>query len=235
MSTTPSNNGTWFAVSIGLIGVIIGYAIGSASPDAAPQAAPQAAQQPTVAAAPAPTPSGDVKAVDPEVDNVRGDPDAVISVIEYSDFECPFCQRHHPTMAQLLEDYDGKINWVFRHFPLSFHPNAQKAAEASQCARELGGNDAFWEFSDIVFEKGPDNAQLGTYAEEIGLDAQAFKDCVDSGKYTKYVQDQIAEGQAAGVRGTPGNIVYNNETKESRIISGAQPLANFKVVIDEML
>jgi len=205
---------------------------------AAPAAAPTVAQQPTAPTAPtapvAPE-AGDVKPVDADVDNIRGNPDAVISVIEYSDFECPFCQRHHPTMQQLVDEYDGKVNWVYRHFPLSIHPGAQKAAEATQCAREQGGNDAFWEYADALFEKGTSAAMLPQIATDLGLDATKFNDCLSSDKYAQYVADDMSGGASAGVRGTPGNIVYNNKTKESRLVSGAQPAANFKSIIDGML
>ena len=138
-------------------------------------------------------------------------------------------------MEQVVEQYDGKVNWVYRHFPLSFHPNAQKASEGAECAGELGGSDAYWSFTDMVFEKGPNNAQLTSYATTIGLDEAAFTDCLDSDKYAQKVADDMQEGQAAGVRGTPGTIVYNNKTKEARVVSGAQSVANFVTTIDQLL
>lgn len=238
---TTTNNGPWFGIAMGFAGIIVGFAIGSGMQgNQAPAPAPAVVQAPTPSAptptpAPEAPPAGEVKEVDLENDNIRGSKDAVISLIEYSDFECPFCSRHHPTMQQLVDDYDGKVNWVYRHFPLSFHPNAQKASEGSQCARELGGNDAFWDFADLIFESGPDVANLPGYAVDLGLDEAKFKDCLDSGKYEQYVKDDMASGQAAGVRGTPGNIVFNNKTKESKVVSGAQPAANFKTIIDGML
>ena len=93
---------------------------------------------------------GTVVPVDPENDHIRGDKDAPYSIIEYSDFECPFCARHWPTMKQILAD-DLEVNWVYRHFPLAFHPQAQPAAEASECAAEQG---KFWEYADVLNEKG---------------------------------------------------------------------------------
>lgn len=222
---------------MGLVGVIVGYALGSGSagvPAAGVPVPPSVPSVPTAAAPEAP-PAGDVKPVDPNYDHIRGNPDAKISVIEYSDFECPFCSRNHPTMQQIIDTYGDDVNWVYRHFPLSFHPNAQKAAEASECAAEIGGNDKFWEMTDMLMEKGADNAQLESYAAAIGLDAGDFKTCLDSGTMAARVQSDTAEGGSAGVNGTPGNIVLNNKTKESRIVSGAQPFAAFKTVIDEML
>lgn len=84
-------------------------------------------------------------------DHIFGDKDAPVKIVEYSDFECPFCASVHPTLKQLVVDYDGDVAWVYRHYPLDFHPNAQPAAEASECIAELGGNDEFWEFSDYIF------------------------------------------------------------------------------------
>lgn len=229
-----SSSNPWFAVSMGLMGLIIGYALGSGSADFPAAGAPKPPSVPGAAAPQAP-PAGNVKPVDPTVDHIRGNPNAKISVIEYSDFECPFCARHHPTMQQIVDTYDDDVNWVYRHFPLSFHPNAQKAAEASECAAEIGGNDKFWAMTDMIFEKGADNAQLESYAAAIGLHAAQFTDCLSSGKMAARVQSDTTEGSSAGVSGTPGNIVLKNDTKESRIVSGAQPFSAFQAVIDEML
>ena len=237
MPTTSSSNNPWFATSMGLVGLIIGYALGSGSagiPAGAPPLPPSVPSVPTAAAPEAP-PAGDVKPVDPAVDHIRGNPDAAISVIEYSDFECPFCSRNHPTMQQIVDTYGDDVNWVYRHYPLPFHPNAQKAAEASECAADLGGNDKFWEMADMIMEKGSDNTQLESYAAAIGLNAAKFKECLDSGTTAARIQSDTAEGSAAGVNGTPGNIVLKNGTKESRMVSGAQPFSAFQAVIDEML
>lgn len=222
---------------MGLLGIIVGYALGSGNagvPSVGVPSMPTPPSVPTGAALQAP-PAGDVKPVDPAVDHIRGNPDAPVSVIEYSDFECPFCSRNHPTMQQIVDTYGDDVNWVYRHFPLSFHPNAQKAAEASECAAELGGNDKFWEMADMIMEKGADGTQFESYAAAIGLNAAAFKDCLDSGKMAAVVQSQMTEGSTAGVSGTPGNIVLKNGTKESRMVSGAQPFSAFQAVIDEML
>jgi len=236
-SDTPSAWSTgnqWFAVTLGLLGLMIGYSAasfqgGSAVGGIAPlaQVVPSDSLPP-----PPPPPAGDVPPVDPKIDHIQGDGNADLFVIEYSDFECPFCQRHHPTMQQLVKDYDGKVAWVYRHFPLGFHQNAEPAAIASECANELGGNDAFWQFADLVFEKGFDFA---AHAKEIGLNEAKFKSCIDSGKFKQFVQDQMNGGSQAGVDGTPGNIVYNPKTKKGEIVSGAQPVQNFKTVIDRML
>jgi len=226
-------NNPWFGLSMGLLGLIVGFALasafgggltlpsrqlGQAVDDTAPSALP-----------PAP-PAEDVPPVTDE-DHVRGNRDAKISVIEYSDFECPFCQRHHPTMIQLLEEYGDDVNWVYRHFPLGFHSNAMPAARASECIAELGGNDAFWQFADLTFENGFDFA---AHAETIGVDKTAFEKCQQSDQYDDFINAQMAAGSSAGVNGTPGNIVLNNETSEAKIVSGAQPLSSFTAAIDAL-
>jgi protein-disulfide isomerase len=233
---TPSQSGNpWFAISMGLMGLIVGYSL--ATSVAGPSSA-QVAQAPTPAAPtpqqpPEPPPAGDVAPPD-DSDHIRGNKDAQISVIEYSDFECPFCKRVHGTLQQLVDDYDGKVNWVYRHYPLGFHPNAEKASIATECAAELGGNDAFWAYTDLIFEN-QGTWTFEEYAKTVGLDAGKFNDCLNSDKYKQDVADEMAEGSEAGVRGTPGNLIYNNETGEAKVVSGAQPVENFKAVIDEML
>lgn len=236
MANESSN--PWFGISMALIGVIAGYgiALGTNVVPSSNGGAPAIVDAGAPAAPSAPAPTAEAKDVPPvdSRDYVRGDRNAPISVIEYSDFECPFCARHHPTMKALMEQYGSDINWVYRHFPLSFHPNAQKAAEASECVGELGGNDKFWEFTDIIFEEGSDNALLADKAERIGIDRAAFESCLNSGKYAQYVADMESAGAASGVTGTPGNIVINNKTGETRIVSGAQPAASFQAAIDAL-
>ncbi|MBU2214234.1 DsbA family protein [Patescibacteria group bacterium] len=237
MADLPAKNNPWFAISMGLVGVIVGYGLALGTGGISlPGTTADVADKPTAAqpTPPPPPPAGEVTPPS-DTDHIRGDADAVITIIEYSDFECPFCSRHAPTVDQLVEDYDGKVNLVFRHFPLGFHANAQKAAEATECAADQGGNDSFWGFHDALFEKGVTPDSFADYATELGLDAGEFSDCLDSGEFEQKVKDDMAGGSKAGVRGTPGNVLYNNETKESQIVSGAQPLANFKSIIDGML
>ncbi len=197
--------------------------------------APSPNAQPPVAAA-----AGTVKPVDPKTDHIRGDKNAKVFVIEYSDFECPFCKRHHPTMQQLVTDYGGKVAWVYRQYPLSFHQNAEKEAEATECAAELGGNDAFWKYTDKIFERTTSNGTgfaldaLGPLAKEIGLNQQAFQKCLDSGKYAAKVAQDEQDGQSAGVNGTPGNIIWTKDGA-SQLVDGAVPLQSLKSVIDPLL
>lgn len=233
------------AVSLLVMGFFAGYfaaqlAVVPGSPRIAVQDQPDPSPDAPV---PQPAePSAPLPPIDPQNDHIRGDlAKAKVAVIEYSDFECPFCKRHHPTMQQVMDSYKGDVVWVYRHFPLGFHANAQKEAEASECANELGGNDAFWKYADTVFDRtaaGGDGfplENLAPLAKEIGLNEDKFKSCLDSGKYAQHVRDEMDAGAAAGVQGTPGNFVLNLKTKESVEISGAQPFSAFKSEIDAAL
>lgn len=232
-----------FAVSSLLIGLVLGAALSGGVGGVSVGGSPTVANQPPAAPTPPPVPDAPSRPPAPvtERDHVRGNPKAKVTVIEYSDFECPFCKRHAPTMAQLSTLYKDDVNLVFRHFPLSFHQNAMKEAEASECVAELAGNDAFWKFHDAIFERSAVGGtgfaldKLPALAREVGANEVKFKQCLDSGKYTKYVQDQMQEGIDAGVQGTPGNFIVDNETKESKNISGAVPVTTFQSAIDAIL
>ncbi len=175
-------------------------------------------------------------------DHVRGEKTAKITLVNYSDFECPYCKRFHPTAIQLLEAYGGDVNWVYRHYPLDFHnPMATKEAEASECIAELGGNDKFWEYLDLIYDRtqaggnGLTEADLLKMAGEVGVNSGSFKTCLDSGRYTAKVKQQIADADKAGVAGTPANIFVNNATGEIRVLNGAASLDKFKKLVNEML
>lgn len=182
-----------------------------------------------------------VRPVSEERDHIYGNPDATVSLIEYSDFECPFCKRFHPTAKELVDSSDGQVNWVYRHFPLSFHnPGAQQQAEASECAAELGGNDAFWAYTDAVYERtssggdGFPQSQLVPLAVELGLNESEFRDCVESGRYEERVKEDLAEGVRIGISGTPGNILLNNETGDVVTRAGAQPITALRDAVEEL-
>ena len=180
--------------------------------------------------------------VDPASDHIYGNPSAEVSLIEYSDYECPFCKTFHPTAHQMVAEFDGKVNWVYRHFPLEFHnPGAQKQAEAAECAGELGGNEAFWRYSDLIYERTESNgngfpvSDLVPLAVEIGLNKSEFTTCFDSERYRDRVKDDYADGARAGVSGTPGNILRNNKTGNVVVIPGAQPFTVVKQAVERLL
>ena len=174
-------------------------------------------------------------------DHIRGNPNAPVKIVEYSDFECPFCKRFHDTMKQVMDEYgkDGKVAWVYRHFPLDqLHPvKARKEAVAVECANELGGNEAFWKFADRFFELTPSNNQtdvdtvLPQIAREIGLDVNEFNTCLASGKYDAHIEADVQNATATGGNGTPWSIVVDKNGKKYPL-SGAQPYASVKQLID---
>src|SRR5216684_3468132 len=158
----------------------------------------------------------------------RGPEKAPVTVVEFSDFQCPFCSKAHDTVEQVMQTYPGKVRLVFRHFPLDFHKNAAKAAEAAMCANEQG---EFWEYHDVLFKNQQtlELAQLKDHAKEVGLDTTTFATCVDSGKYKKSVDEDMAAGQKVGVSGTPAFFI------NGVFLNGAQPFDEFKKVIDQEL
>jgi protein-disulfide isomerase len=158
----------------------------------------------------------------------RGPAGAPITIIEFSDFECPFCNRVLPTLEQAITTYGDQIRLVFRQFPLNIHPHAQKAAEASLCADEQG---KFWQLHDAMFadQKNLGVDQLKAKAAELGLDSAAFDACLDSGKFAARIAADMADGQAAGVNGTPALFV------NGRFLSGAVPFESLAKVIDDEL
>ena len=168
-------------------------------------------------------------------DHIRGNTNAPITIVEYSDLECPFCKTFHATMKQTLIEYGDQVRWVFKHFPLDQrHPKADKEAEAVECAGELGGNDAFWAYVDRIFEITPSNngldlALLPAIAQDLGLDRERFESCLSSGKYAKLVEAQFQEGVSMGVDGTPGSFVNGERVR------GAIPLEALKGIIDAQL
>jgi protein-disulfide isomerase len=158
----------------------------------------------------------------------KGPAGAPIEIIEFSDFQCPFCQRANPTVDQVMKTYGDRVRFVYRHFPLGNHPNARPAAEASQCAAEQG---KFWEYHDRLFANPSKlgDADLKQHAAALGLDAGKFNACVDSHKYKAQVDADLEAGEEAGVSGTPAFFV------NGRMLSGAQPFESFKRLIDEEL
>lgn len=179
-----------------------------------------------------------VPAID-DADYVRGNEDAKIVLVEYSDFECPFCGRFHPTTNQVLSEYGDKVALAFRHYPLSFHPNAQKAAEASECVGKQKGNDGFWTYADAIFEVNQKDGKLSpeaitAAATSAGVNMEQFQSCLDSGEMADKVKSQLAAGTAAGVTGTPGTFVIV-DGKAVDFIGGALPFESIKTTIDKYL
>ena len=156
-----------------------------------------------------------------------GGKDAKIVLIEYTDLECPFCSRHHDTIKQILETYGDDVKYAQRHFPLSFHQNAQKAAEAVECAGEQG---KFYEMQYAIFDLNAAGTmgvdKFKEAAVNLGLNTSEFNSCLDNGDSAGEVAREMAEGQAVGVSGTPATFI------NGQLVSGALPFENFQQIID---
>jgi protein-disulfide isomerase len=170
-----------------------------------------------------------------------GRTDAPVTVIEFSDYECPFCQRFFATtLPAIKREYvdAGKVRYVFRDYPLDqLHPRARKAAEAAHCAGEQG---QYWEMHDALFRSPAALAlpQLVEHARSIGLDGAKFDECLASGRHAARIERGLTDGAAAGVRGTPGFVIGRTtagDVVEGTPIRGAQPLETFRRIIDQML
>ena len=164
-------------------------------------------------------------------DAVKGDPNAPVTIVEWSDYQCPFCQRfYEQTMPSIEKEYidTGKVRFVYRDFPLSFHENAQKAAEAAECAGEQG---KYYEMYDKLFTEGVSGGvnSFKSYAAGLGLDTGEFNQCLDSGKMAAETAKDEKDGQDAGVTGTPAFMI------NGKLIVGAQPFSVFKQAIDDEL
>lgn len=161
-------------------------------------------------------------------DHIRGSAKADVKIIEFSDFECPFCKSFHETMKHAVDEYGDKIAWVYRQSPLDqLHAKARKEAEASECAAGIGGNEAFWKYADKIFEITPSNDGLNPIllpqiAEDIGLDRKKFETCLEEGRYKDKVEADLEDGAKSGARGTPYSVIITKKG-EKYSIPGALP------------
>lgn len=173
-----------------------------------------------------------------DADHIKGNPNAPIMIVEYSDFDCPFCKSFHETMTKIMNEYgvDGKVAWAYRHLPLEqLHPSAPVIAEASECVAKLGGDEAFWKFADLVFgERGinePTNMiMLPEYVESAGVSVADYTACLDSKEMRPNVEEDFNNARDIGARGTPYSVVLVGN--QQMVINGAQPYAVVKQLID---
>jgi len=233
------SNNLMMPVAVVIAGLIIGGAVMSTSDKGAPSRVAQApsGNQPVPSQL-----SGSTDAVDPitDQDHIAGNPDAAVVVVEYSDFECPFCKRFHETMNQVIDEYgdNGDVAWVYRQFPIDqLHSKARLESNISECVADVGGNDAFWAFTNRFYELTPSNNQtdldtvIPQILGEIGIDKLAVQSCVDSDKYATHIQDDVDNAAETGGRGTPWSIVIGPDGT-TYPLSGAQPYAAVKQIID---
>jgi protein-disulfide isomerase len=180
------------------------------------------------------------RAVD-ATDYIRGNPNAQIVMIEYSDYDCPFCKKFHTVMNDVLNQYgaSGKVAWVFRQFPIGqLHPNAPKISEAALCVGSLGGSDAFWKFTDTVFDQREITEQtnmvrLPDYAEQSGVKKSDFEDCLNNGKMTDKVKESATEGFNIGARGTPYTVIMVGN--QQAVINGAQSYETVSGIVKNLI
>jgi protein-disulfide isomerase len=198
-------------------------------------------------ARPAPAPSANAftpKTIELGSASSRGEADAPVTLIEYSDYDCPFCKRHAETvMPALIEDYvnTGKLRFIMREYPIDrLHPRATAASEAVLCAGDQGG---YWGMHDAMFadQKANTDEDFQKMVADLGLDVDAFKACVEGDKFAEQIRSDIAEGQGLGVSGTPSFVVGltdpedSNKVNLTKFIRGAQPLPAFQSAIDELV
>ncbi|MDB5188884.1 MAG: DSBA-like thioredoxin protein [Candidatus Nomurabacteria bacterium] len=204
----------------------------------APSPTTGAISQPTT---PTTVPAAIVTVRPGDANHIRGDINtAQVVIFEYSDSDCPFCEQFHPTLQQVVSDYQGKVAWVYRYFPLSIHPNTHTEAIALQCAGQLGGAKGFNTYLDTIINitLNPDtksNEMLTTIASQQGLDATKFNACRADPATAAMVDASSQEAQSIGAQGTPFSIAVNIKTGKQIIIPGAYPLAEVKKDIDSLL
>ncbi len=227
------SNSFWVPVAIIIAGVLIAAAVVYSSKindtdiDESLKGALEESLPEEDSLAPA-EPGSEVVEVGIDDDPTYGPKDAKVKIIEFSDYECPFCSRNVATMDKIKEEYKDQVSLTFRDYPLDFHENAKIASLASQCAFE---QEKFWEYYEKLFENQDalTSSNLKAYAKELKLNENKFSDCLDNKKYEDEVEKDIADGVDAGVTGTPAVFI------NGRKVVGAQPYEVFKKIIDEEL
>lgn len=176
----------------------------------------------------------------PDDKHIYGNLNARFTLVEFSDLECPYCKRFHSTPKKLVDESQGNVNWQWMHMPLGFHnPAAQYGAEAAECAAELGDNRSFWMYIDEFFAHTRGGGQgvndLAQLATNIGLDADEFRECMQSARHRDKVQEHVNAAQNLGITGTPATFLVDNVTGESQLLGGAQPAEAFIAAMRKMM
>jgi protein-disulfide isomerase len=176
-----------------------------------------------------------------ESDYILGNPNAPIVMIEYSDYDCPFCKQFHATMHQILDEYGvtGRLAWVYRQFPLvDLHPNAPQISEAALCVGDIAGNNAFWTFSDAVFDSRVETeftnvTKLPEFAAAAGVSRSEFTECMNSDRMMDTLKADLSDGLAAGAQGTPYTVIKVGN--QEAVINGAQPYTVVKGIVENLI
>jgi len=185
----------------------------------------------------------DIDPIDPSSEPLAGNEDSRYQLIVYSDYECPYCQRFDPTVKTVIEEYGADLAVTMRDYPLPFHgETAMEEAVAAQCAFQLGGNEAFWPYSHGIFDRTNSNGSglgdggLVELAVDVGLEKDAFTTCLANDEDIRAgIQEDMASGDAIGVRGTPTSVILDTETGSTAMIRGAQPLSAVTSSLDNLL
>jgi len=231
-----------------IAGAMIALAVFFGLKSSAPQVAAPGQPTPAVAGEKAPAVPAQVT-VSIDDDAILGNrTTAQVAIVEFSDYECSFCKRFRDdTLDQIKESYldTGKAIFVYRDLPLDFHnPAAKTEAMAAECAKDQGGDQAFYQFHDGIYEKTPGNgqglssAQLSSLASEIDLDGAELTDCVESEKFADEVAQDAADAAKASINGTPGFVIGKLDSEgvvTGEVLSGAQPFSAFQAVVDQYL
>lgn len=188
-----------------------------------------------------PTPNGEVtiRPID-KGDHLVGNIDAPIVIVEYSDTECPYCKEFHKTMNDLVKKFPNDVAWVYRHFPIQqLHSKAMKEAMALECAADQGGNEKFWEYTNMIYETTPSNnklpdSALAEIAQKIGLNVTEFNTCVEEERFKEKIEQDIEDARNAGATGTPFNVVISKDGTKGTI-PGALPLSQMEQIINDLL
>ncbi|MEY2664919.1 MAG: hypothetical protein RLZZ480_24 [Candidatus Parcubacteria bacterium] len=174
-------------------------------------------------------------------DYIRGNPNAQILIVEYGDYDCPFCKQYHEALSQIMDEFGvgGRVAWVYRQYPIAqLHPNSPNVSKAALCVGSVGGNEAFWKFTDMIFEnrdiEEPTNpVKLPEYAEAAGVSKEAYLACLDSNKMEEPLKRDIEDAFNIGARGTPYTVVMVGN--EQAVINGAQSFDIVKSIIENLL
>jgi protein-disulfide isomerase len=244
MDASNTTGNPWFTVSVGLMGLILGYTIASGFSLGASGRA-QIAAQPTVVEDTQPT-EADLTPASEDDDIVLGDADAPVTIVEFSDVQCPFCRKfNRDTLPQILKTYvdTGKVKLVFRDYPLPFHPGALPAAMAIECGQDQS-NELGWAIHDELFAEQDkqgvnmvefDATTIKDWVKDVkGLNQQTFASCLDAQTHKEEVEADTLDGQDAGIQGTPGFWIVGPDGQK-RLISGAYPFSEFQAAIEPML
>jgi protein-disulfide isomerase len=181
-----------------------------------------------------------VRPVSP-TEHIRGNPNAPIKIVVYSDFECPYCRVYHETILRIFAEYgaSGKVAWIHRQYPIdSLHANARRIAVASECVGEVAGNDAFWQFTDAIFATTKSNNTMNESAVKavvatLGIDTAKWNTCMLSGKYDQKIADDVQNGVDSGGQGTPWSVIVSDNGKFP--VPGALPYENVKSIVESTL